>query len=179
MLVKDSVSVHTVERGNMPLRAGATGSVVSLQPPRALVTLSERGAAPCQAGQIVSAQLSQPDSPRPISGKVINASGGKCEVEFSQPLPASTRVGQELDALLVVSELRDVLYFARPGDAKANSEAFVFVVEPGDGFARRAAVRYGELSGPMIQIVSGLSPGDRVIVTDMSKWVTNTRIRLQ
>jgi hypothetical protein len=46
-------------------------------------------------------------------------------------------------------------------------------------FAYRRTVRYGMLSGPLIQVVSGLDPGDRVIVTDMSQWEKAERVKLE
>jgi HlyD family secretion protein len=53
------------------------------------------------------------------------------------------------------------------------------VIEPNGNFARRVKVRYGQLSGPLIQVVDGLAPGDKVIVTDMSKRNDSERVRLQ
>jgi len=40
-------------------------------------------------------------------------------------------------------------------------------------------VRFGMLSGPLIQVVSGLDPGDQVIVTDMSQWEKAERVKLE
>ena len=170
--------MHTVERGNMPLSTPASGSISSLQPPRALVTLSDAGKA-CKPGQSVAAVPGRPESSRAIRGKVIETKDGKCEVEFAEPFPATATLGKQIDGMVQVSELQDVVFFARPADAKSSSETYVFVIEPGDQYAKRVRVRYGEMSGPMIQILSGLSPGDRVIVTDMSQWITNQRVRLQ
>ena len=62
--------------------------------------------------------------------------------------------------------------------ARANSEMPLFVIQPG-GEARRAIVRFGRESGALIQVLSGLSAGDRVIVTDTSKWNGYERLRLK
>ncbi len=51
--------------------------------------------------------------------------------------------------------------------------------EPDSAFARRVTVRYGAISGPLKQIVEGIAPGDRVIVTDTSKWAKYPRVRIQ
>jgi multidrug efflux pump subunit AcrA (membrane-fusion protein) len=179
---KETISVHTVQRGNMPLSQRAEGSIVSLQPPKALVTLVDGSAAPCKIGQKASMQI---DRPTAFAGEVVairpgeNDGSPRCEIGIAEALPAKTGLGKKVGALLVTGELRDVVYFGRPADSSPNSEASVFVLEPADHFARRVNVRYGQMSGPMIQILDGLSPGDRVIVTDMSKWKTNPRVRLQ
>jgi len=69
--------------------------------------------------------------------------------------------------------------FDRPADAKPNTESIIFVVEPGDKFAKRVTVRYRRQSGEQMEILSGLAPGDRVIVTDMSLWAGYSRVRLK
>ena len=39
-------------------------------------------------------------------------------------------------------------------------------------------VRFGAIALEMIEIKSGLREGDKVIVTDMSRWTNSERIRL-
>ncbi|MBV9224239.1 MAG: hypothetical protein JOY85_09435 [Acidobacteriaceae bacterium] len=85
----------------------------------------------------------------------------------------------KVGALIEAAELKNVVFFGRPADSSANSVATLFVIEPDSSFARRVTVRYGKISGPLIQVVEGLAPGDRVIVTDMSKWASYPRVRIQ
>jgi HlyD family secretion protein len=176
----DAISVHTVQRGDMPLRIRAAGSIVSLRPPRAVVKLSDPGVGPCKVGQKITAQIAPP---KLLTGQVVripDPDSGRCEIEFSEPLPDAAAVGAKLEALIDIGhQMRDVVFFGRLADSSPNSEATVFVLEPGGQYARRTSVHYGQISGPLIQIVSGLSPGDRVIVTDMSKWMSSPRVRLQ
>jgi hypothetical protein len=108
-----------------------------------------------------------------------NTAVNTCEVELSEAIPAGTTIGSKVRALIKVAELKDVVFFSRPADSSANSVANVFVAEPDSSFARRTTVRYGKMFGPLIQVVEGLAPGDRVIVTDMSKWATYPRVRIQ
>jgi HlyD family secretion protein len=180
VISKGAISVHTVQRGDMPLRMRATGSIVSLQPPRAVVKLSDPGVEPCKIGQKFSAQIAPPQV---LTGKVVripDPDSGRCEIEFSEALPDNAAAGAKMGALIDTgAEMRDVVFFGRPADSAPNSEASVFVLEPGSQHARRTSVRYGQISGPLIQVISGLSPGDRVIVTDMSKWMSSPRVRLE
>jgi hypothetical protein len=55
----------------------------------------------------------------------------------------------------------------------------LFVLEPNGDFAERTIVRFGRQSGALIQIVSGLSPDDLVIVTDTARWNSYERVRLK
>ena len=182
VVAKETLSVHTVERGNMRLFEGAVGSIRSLHPPRAAMVFSDDHAARCEPGRNARVQIDA--SPRPVAGKVVKgpkegSEAGGCEVELSDAVPAGTMIGQKVGALIEVGELTDVVFFGRPAGSSANSVATIFVLEPGSAFARRATVRYGKMSGPLIQVVEGLGAGDRVIVTDMSKWAGYPRVRIR
>ena len=177
---KEALSVHTVERGNMPLVEQANGSLTSLDPPRATLTFSRDSTALCQPGHSAKVQVNP--SPRALGGKVVKGSPegtkpGRCEIELSEAVPTGASIGQKVEALIAVAELKDVVFLGRPADSSADSRATLFVVEPGSSSARRTTVRYGKRSGPLIQVVEGLAPGDRVIVTDMSPWTAYPRVR--
>jgi HlyD family secretion protein len=45
-------------------------------------------------------------------------------------------------------------------------------------YATRTAVHLGRSSVNTIEVVSGLKPGDRVILSDTSQWDDHDRIRL-
>lgn len=82
----------------------------------------------------------QLDRQTSVAGKM----GNGCEIEFLEPLPSLVKVGQTFGSLIDMrQELKDVVFLARPADAKPNSVAPIFVLEPGTDFARRATVRYG------------------------------------
>lgn len=182
VIPKDSISVHKVHQGRMPVSWRAAGTIESVVPPKAVLTPLDGGSESCKTGQRSSIQI-QP--PKILTGRVVqvlkgeNGERSRCEVELSDALPAGISVRNKVNGLIEVGEIRDAVYFERPADSSANSDAYVFVIEPGDEYARRVSVRYGELSGPLIQILSGLSPGDRVIVTDMSQWRAYERVRLK
>jgi len=102
------------------------------------------------------------------------------EIDFAVPLPERTTVGTRIGALLdTKQELQDVVFFDRPADSRPNTESIIFLIEPGDEYAKRVTVRYGRQSGAQMEIISGLVPGDRVIVTDMSAWSSYPRVRLK
>jgi hypothetical protein len=173
---KDAVSIHTVERGSMSIFSSARGALTSLQPRRAVLTFDNNGGR-CDSGR--SARLVIADNPKPFAGKVVgNTDAGNCEVEFADALPEGAVIGSSVGALIVTNELKDVVFFGRPAVSRPNTTATIFVLE-GASRARRATVRYGAMSGPLIQVLDGLAPGDKVIVTDMSKWADFPVVRLE
>jgi hypothetical protein len=177
---KESVSIHTVERGSMSLFASASGSLTSLLGTAVLTFESTQGR--CESGR--SARLVVGEAPKAYAGRVVkrleHRSGiEQCEVEFVDALPEGAAVGSRIGALIEVGAMKNVVFFGRPAGSVANSTATVFVLEEKTSFARRVVVRYGVRSGPLIQVLDGLAPGDKVIVTDMSKWAKAPRIRIE
>ena len=72
----------------------------------------------------------------------------------------------------------DAVCVRRPAGSEAHSDGTLFRLEPGSKYAQRVHVRYGSTTGSLIQIVKGLKNGERVIVSDMSRWAGYSRLRL-
>jgi len=173
---KDSLSVHRIERGDMPILAAANGSLVSLDPPKA--TLQFAGdAARCEARR--GAKVVFPPAGKPFAAKILGAGGGgTCEVVLDA-IPAGTKYGATVEALVEVGLLKNVIFLGRPADSRPDTSAILFVLEPGAKYAKRTRVHYGKMAGPLIQVLDGVSPGDLVIVTSMSKWAEYPRVRIE
>jgi HlyD family secretion protein len=94
----------------------------------------------------------------------------------SRPLPTVSD-----DAVLVreVRRERNALIVERPAGATEGTLSSVFVVTDTDGVLRRVPVRYGRTSSSLIEVVSGLSYGDRIIVSDMRAWDQFERLRMR
>jgi len=127
----------------------------------------------------LAARLVVAGNTKTLAGKVVRRTdAGNCEVEFVEPLPEGTTVGRQVGGLIMTDEMKDIVFFGRAAISKPNSTATLFVLE-GNSHARRVTVRYGVISGQLIQVLDGLVPGERVIVTDMSKWTNFARVRLE
>jgi HlyD family secretion protein len=77
-----------------------------------------------------------------------------------------------------LAESEETLLVERPAHAVESTTRGVFIVS-GEGVLVRRAVTYGRASGTLIQVVSGVAPGDRVVVSDMSAWDAFDRVRLR
>jgi hypothetical protein len=67
----------------------------------------------------------------------------------------------------------------RPFDANESTRSSVFVVDADGVRLRRVPVEYGRAVSALIEIVSGLSPGDRIVVSDMRSWDAFDSLRLR
>jgi hypothetical protein len=88
------------------------------------------------------------------------------------------RRGSELGLVAELAVSRETVFVERPVGANQHSKSTVFVLDK-DGVLLRVPVSYGRASAALIQIVSGVSPGDRIIVSDMQGWDAFNRLRLK
>lgn len=83
-----------------------------------------------------------------------------------------------VDGTIELERLEDVIYVGRPAFGQERTSVGIFRLEPDGIYASRAKVQLGRSSVNTIEIVEGLQPGDRVILSDMSQWDSNDRIKL-
>jgi HlyD family secretion protein len=100
------------------------------------------------------------------------------DVTFDGPLPKGSRPDLSVDGTVELERLADVLKVGRPASGQEHSAVGLFKLLA-DGSASRVQVKLGRTSVNEVEIVSGLSAGDQVILSDMSNWDSVDRIRLQ
>jgi len=100
------------------------------------------------------------------------------DVRLTAALPKAARVDQNVDGVIELAHTGDVLHVARPAIGEAHQTAALFVLT-GDGEARRASVVFGRAAQKDIEIAAGLSAGDQVILSDLSRWDGVDRLRIE
>ena len=119
-----------------------------------------------------------------IEGKVSRvdpaAHDGSVTIDVALPdeLPKIARPDLTVDGVIQVARIADVLHVARPAVGEARSLGTLFKLT-GDGTAVRVKVQYGRAAVKDIEIVSGLVAGDRVVLSDMSRWDGHDRLRVE
>jgi HlyD family secretion protein len=104
------------------------------------------------------------------------------DVSFTGPLPKGARPDLSVDGTIELERLEDVLYVGRPAFGQENSTVSLFkLLGPAEApdSAERVQVTFGRSSVNTIEVVSGLSAGDRVILSDMSAWDGRDRLRIR
>jgi HlyD family secretion protein len=84
-----------------------------------------------------------------------------------------------VDGTIEVDRLEDVLHVGRPGYVQPESQSRVWKLEPDGATAAAVPVRFGLASLNTIEVVDGLAVGDRIIVSDMSRWSDVDRVRIR
>ena len=121
---------------------------------------------------IVKGHVSRVD-PTSVNGTVT------VEVIFDEPTPTTARADLSVDGVIEIERLDNVLFVQRPAYGQAESTVGLFKLDPDGKTASRVNVKLGRSSVSTIEIVSGLQPKDKVIVSDMSQWDNVAKVRLQ
>jgi HlyD family secretion protein len=100
------------------------------------------------------------------------------DVELPGKLPQGARPDLSVDGVIELEHLDDVVYVGRPAFGQEHSTAGIFLLDADGVYATRTQVQLGRSSVNTIEIVKGLQPGDRVILSDMSQWDSHDRIKL-
>jgi HlyD family secretion protein len=100
------------------------------------------------------------------------------DVSLEGELPRGARPDLSVDGTIQVERLDDVLHVGRPAYGQANSTIGIFKLV-GDGTeALRVNVRLGRTSVNTVEVQGGLQIGEKVIISDMSRWDAYERVRV-
>jgi HlyD family secretion protein len=112
-----------------------------------------------------------------IDASIVNGTRTvDCKIDGA--LPEGAVPDLSVDGTVEIERLANVVYVGRPVAGQPNSAASLFRVDGEGREAARTAVRFGRASVNAIEILDGLRPGDRVILSDMSSEDQASRIRL-
>jgi HlyD family secretion protein len=108
---------------------------------------------------------------------VVQGGVVRVDVDIDGTLPPGARSDLAVDGTIEIQRLHDVIYTGRPAFIQPRSISTMFRMV-GDAEASRVQVLLGPGSTKSVEILSGLRPGDRVILSDTSAWNKYARLRL-
>ncbi len=120
-----------------------------------------------------------------VDGKVVRidpaASGGTVTVDvaFAGPLPRGSRPDLNIVGTVELERLTDVLFVRRPAFVQPDAAVGLFSIDADDQHATRVNVQVGRVSATTVEVLEGLAAGDRIVLSDMSKWDSVERVRLE
>jgi HlyD family secretion protein len=101
------------------------------------------------------------------------------DVALTGDLPAGARPDLSIEGTIVLERLQNVLFIGRPALSEQTSQLRLFKLDADGAQAIRIPVTLGRRSINAVEVLGGLAPGDRVILSDMSRWDGNDHIRLK
>ena len=101
------------------------------------------------------------------------------DVALDGELPGGARPDLTVDGTIELERMDDVLFVGRPVFGQEESVVSLFRVEEDGMHASRTRVSLGRASVNTIEVLDGLRPGDRVVLSDMSTWDQFDRVRIE
>ena len=170
----------TVEEGQQVSPGTNLARVVEPQHLKAELKIAETQVKDIQIGQRAQIDTRNGIIPGHVSRMDPAAQQGtfKVDVELDGELPAGARPDLTVEGTIELERLDDVVYISRPVFGQAHSTIKLFKLDPDGNTATRVQVRVGRASVNALEVLEGLQPGDRVILSDTSAVDTFDRIRL-
>jgi HlyD family secretion protein len=148
---------------------------------KAEIRVAETQARDIQIGQLASVDTRNGS----VEGKVFridpSVQNGTVTVDIhitGDLARTGARPDLSVDGTIELERLDNVVYVGRPAFGQERSTVGIFKLDAEGIFATRTQVKLGRSSTNTIEIVEGLQPNDRVILSDMSQWDSNDRIKL-
>jgi HlyD family secretion protein len=169
-----------VERGQQVNPGGNLARVANPSNLKAELRIAETQTKDIRIGQyaevdtrngIVKGHVSRMD-PSSVGGTV------GVDVIMDGPLPAGSRPDLSVDGTIQLERLDNIIFVGRPAFGQENSTVTIFKVGA-NGEAVATKVRLGRASVNTIEVLEGLTPGDQVILSDMSQYDAFDRVQLK
>lgn len=101
------------------------------------------------------------------------------DIALDGALPHGADAGLQVDGMIVIEKLDNIVYIGRPLRGAENSSITLFKIVNDGKEAMRVNVKLGRSSAQAVEVLDGLSVGDKVILSDMSNWEGVDRIRIR
>src|SRR5690606_13458802 len=95
----------------------------------------------------------------------------RVDVVFTGPPLPGARPDLRVQGVIEIDQVDDTLVLPRPVFSQEHSSALLFVLRADSSAADKRTIRLGMGSVDRIQVLEGLREGERVIVSDMSRYV--------
>jgi len=168
----DTVWVDTVKRGDMKLEVRGSGRLTSGH--TAALEVARAQMQDVRQGE--PAVIAFPHRQEIVRGAVAvvhpDVTNGTMTVDVAidDALPPGINLQAPVDGIVTVGGLTNVVHVGRPVSGQSNSRLMLFKIEPNGRSAKKVPVQFGAASVNLIEIKSGLQPGDKVIISDMSRY---------
>ena len=186
---KSTIWVDTVKRGPMLITVRGLGTLVAqTKGPKTASNIAtvqlkipEAQAKEVRAGEPASIDTRDGTLPGHVARVDTSVVEGAVavDVKLDGPLPKGLTPDLSVDGTIEIENLSDVVYVGRPVFGQPNSTIQIFKLDPNGKGAGLVQVQLGRVSANSVEILSGLQPADKVILSDMSSWNAFNHVRLE
>jgi HlyD family secretion protein len=98
------------------------------------------------------------------------------DMVFTGDVPENIRTGQTYHIELQLGESQEAIMIKKGGFFQTTGGQWIFVVDPSGDFAIRRDIRIGEQNPMYYEILDGLQPGEKVIVSNYESFGDNEKL---
>lgn len=92
------------------------------------------------------------------------------EAEIKETLPQSARPDINVQGVITAGQIPNTLFIEAPVNVASHSTVNLFVLDPESGRATSSPIQFGQVTGRYIQVLSGLTENQKVVISDAEKW---------
>lgn len=179
--VVQDVAVHD---GQTLAVGGSIARVARLKSLKVTLQVPASAAGEVTVGQPVTLTLAT-EASQDLRGRVSRISPSvkngnvAIDVRPTVTVPEDVRPNLAVTGAIHIADIQDAAYIERPAFATPDSTLRIFRLIDHGKAAVPVSVRFGAASDRYIQILSGLNPGDRVIISGSSAFANSRRITLR
>ena len=132
-------------------------------------------------GQIASFELNQQTYQIDVAKVYPGIDNGTFKVDFSisdKAIAKQLRLGQSVQLKFNLSSTESKLQIANGGFMQNTAGSWVFVVDKNGTQASKRAIRLGRKNPQSIEVLSGLTPGERVITSSYASFADADKLSL-
>lgn len=186
-----SLQVHAPEAGvvqDLTLQLGqwvpegtTLARVVQPGKLKAVLRVPESQAKDIQIGQKASIDTRNGFVAGHVQRKDPGAQGGTVtiDVALDGPLPNGAVPDLSIEGTVIIDTMNNVLYTGRPAFGAANGMVSLFKLMDDGRTAVRVKVELGRIAINSVEVIRGLNPGDRVILSDMTPFASIERVKIK
>ena len=100
----------------------------------------------------------------------VTEGGVTVDVSIAKPFPPGARPDLSVRASITVAQRNDALHVRRPIGIRDNSLGSVYVLDPLAERANRAPVRFGMGTLNQLEIIGGLTEGDKILIVRTDRF---------
>ena len=169
--------IQAVQRSNVAINAPVL-SVVDLSVFEVEIKVPESFARDLAIGmpaQLTSNNTAYPGEISAVSPEVVNGEVN-ARIRFSKQQPPGLRQSQRLSARILLDTRRNVLMVERGPFVEQNGGRYAYVMD--GATAVRRPVRLGASSLSAVEVLDGLQPGDRIVVSGSDQFDDAEKVKI-
>jgi HlyD family secretion protein len=95
----------------------------------------------------------------------VNNGSFQVDLKFTGEEPKEIKRGQTVQLRLKFSSVRDAIIVKRGGFFQETGGNWIYVINPSGDFAIKRSIRLGRQNSNFYEVMEGLQPGEKVIVS--------------